>query len=165
MHSCGNGLRDSKGSVSSSIAFRFVLSQHEDSRLIFEDSADCIEAEIPERGQFTCTVVPLDEWGRAGRGRALSLPDLPFGIPRNLIVFATRHRFHIHRSSISGRQAIYCGSGPSELDPLHFWSRIMFNSIKTAMIAATARTAPITVIFMPFAPIPRLFRTWDMQNP
>jgi hypothetical protein len=65
----------------------------------------------------------------------------------------------------AARQAIYCGSGPSELDPLRFWSRIMFNSIKAAIIAATASTAPITVIFIPFAPIPRLFRTWDMQNP
>jgi len=165
VHSCGNGLRDSKGGISSSIAFRFVLSQHEDSGLIFEDSANCIEAEIPERGQFSCTVVPLDEWRRAGCGRALSLPDLPFGIPRNQIVFATRHRFYIHRSTISGTPSNYCGSGPSELDPLRFWSRIMFKSIKTAIIAATASTAPITVIFIPFAPIARLFRTWDMRNP
>jgi hypothetical protein len=48
---------------------------------------------------------------------------------------------------------------PSELDPLRFWSRIMFNSIKTAIIAATVSTAPITVIFTSVAPIPRLFRT------
>jgi hypothetical protein len=105
VHSCGNGLRDSKGGISSSIAFRFVLSQHGDSGLIFEDSADCIEAEIPERGQFSCTVVPLDEWRRAGCGRVLSLPDLPFRIPRNQIVFTRRHRFYIHRSTISGTRS------------------------------------------------------------
>ena len=165
MNSCGNGFRNAERGVSSAIAFRFILSQHEDAGLIFEDSADCIEAEIPERGQFACAVVPLDEWRIATCGRAPSLPDLPFGIPRNQIVFTTRHRCHIHCSRSAGRQPVYCGSRPSELDPLRFWSRIMFNSIKTATIAATASTAPITVIFIPFAPIPQLLRTWDMQNP
>ena len=63
------------------------------------------------------------------------------------------------------RQAIYCGSGPSELDPLRFWSRIMFSSIRTAAIAAIASTAPITVTFMLVAPIPQVFRTLDMRTP
>ena len=85
-HSCGNGLRNAERGVSPAIAFRFVIAQDEDSGLFFEDSSDCIETEIPKRGQFTWTIVPLDKWRRSGCGRALSLPDLPFGILRNQIV-------------------------------------------------------------------------------